>query len=185
MKKQYKHFTGYNKDNPLHSVWCTMHARCYRKTHEKYPIYGGRGITMCDEWLGKDGFHNFCQWSLSYGWHRGLTLDRKDNDKGYSPENCRWVTPEIQNNNKRNVKRIEYKGYSFTLSQLAQFLDVDCEYLRQLINKEKHLSIDEIADRAIKNGKPYTPYKETKKGKRKRSKTPTVLFSRMTKECKQ
>mgnify|MGYP000323778555 CR=1 FL=1 len=70
--------------------------------HINYKNYGGKGIMVCEEWCRKGGFPNFKKWAIKNGWVKGLTLDRIDNNKGYSPDNCRWVTRLQQRYNKTN-----------------------------------------------------------------------------------
>ena len=69
-----------------------MKQRCYNPNSQPYPLYGGRGITICDEWLGDNGLQNFFEWSLSHGYNETLTIDRINSEAGYSPENCQWIT---------------------------------------------------------------------------------------------
>jgi len=88
----------------LYCVWSSMKDRCYRPACKSYPNYGGRGITVCPEWL--HDFAAFRDWAMSHGYDESVpcgtcTLDRIDNDKGYSPENCRFVSMKVQNNNRR------------------------------------------------------------------------------------
>lgn len=83
----------------LYAAWCNMKERCYNPKHEYYYLYGERGISVCDEWL--HDFSAFRNWSLENGYADGLTIDRIDNYKGYSPDNCRWTTWSVQNKNKR------------------------------------------------------------------------------------
>lgn len=86
-----------------YKIFQGMKSRCYNKNATGYKNYGGRGISICDEWL--NDFWAFHAWALSSGYDEGLTIDRIDNDKGYCPENCRWATKAEQNRNKRTVKR--------------------------------------------------------------------------------
>ena len=77
-----------------------MKYRCLNKNGRRYKDYGGRGITICDEW--KNDFKAFYDWAMANGYKDDLSIDRIDNDKGYYPENCRWATAFEQNHNKRN-----------------------------------------------------------------------------------
>ena len=91
----------------LHSVWIGILARVgvYEGASEEVKrAYQDRGIDVCDEWLV---FENFRDWALSHCYKEGLQIDRIDNDKGYCPENCRWVTPKENSNNRRNTIRLE------------------------------------------------------------------------------
>jgi hypothetical protein len=94
--------TRAGKRHPLYKIWSSMKERCFTATHQKYADYGGRGITVCERWVGPDGFPNF----LADMGERpsGYTLDRLDNDGPYSPENCRWVTSKRQNRNQRRTR---------------------------------------------------------------------------------
>jgi hypothetical protein len=75
-----------------------MKMRCYAPSHEAYERYGGKGLTVCDEW--KDNFKGFREWAINNGYEQHLTIDRKDNEKGYDLNNCRWVTYAVQERNK-------------------------------------------------------------------------------------
>ena len=102
----------------LYDVWNQMMQRCYRKTHKAYKNYGGRGITICEEWL--NDFKAFYDWAMENGYKKGLTIDRTNNDGNYEPSNCRWVYRDIQNRNKRIIQsnnKSGYKGVSFNKKQ--------------------------------------------------------------------
>jgi hypothetical protein len=86
--------TGYG--SKLYWVWDAMKKRCMREYHPKYPRYGGRGITVCEEWHSYDVF---AEWAVSNGYAEGLSLDRIDNDGNYEPRNCRWATRVQQSRN--------------------------------------------------------------------------------------
>jgi len=104
---------GYCK-HPLYNTYHGMKKRCSNPKDEHYCWYGGRGITVCDRWLGVDGFKNFCQ---DMGDRPdGTSLDRRENDKGYSKENCRWATTHQQNANTRNTKEGKPVGVYFKKS---------------------------------------------------------------------
>ena len=90
---------GDNK-TPLHYLWLDINKRCSNPNFKQFKDYGGRGITVCDEW--RHNFVAFRDWAVENGYSKGLTIDRIDNDKGYSPENCRFVDYYVQQNNKRS-----------------------------------------------------------------------------------
>jgi hypothetical protein len=86
----------------LYGVWCGMKNRCYYPGNVAFKWYGGRGVKVCDEWL--HDFGKFRDWAESTGYREGLCLDRKNNDLGYSPENCRWVTTFWSTANRRGMR---------------------------------------------------------------------------------
>ena len=94
------------KSNKYYQTWCDMINRCNNPKNKAYKDYGGRGITVCDEWLSATSFVTWCEGTYI----EGMTLDRIDNDKGYSPENCRWTTKTIQSINQR-VGKNNKSGY--------------------------------------------------------------------------
>jgi len=86
----------------LRSIKKDIKKRCYNKNSKRYHKYGGRGITICDEWLNDRTA--FFLWSLANGYADNLSIDRIDNNKGYSPDNCRWVDSNIQMQNSTKAK---------------------------------------------------------------------------------
>lgn len=116
----------------LYFVWNDMKSRCSDINALPYKDYGGRGITVCDEWISS--FEEFQQWALSNGYQQGLTLDRIDVNKGYSPENCRWVTMKAQCNNKRNNRFITYNGETHTISEWSEITGINKAVIRYRLN---------------------------------------------------
>ncbi len=99
-----------------------MKARCYNQNQNSYPIYGGKGITVCKEWL--DDFNNFFQWAMQNGYADGLTIERKDGNKGYCPENCEWIPKEKQSSNLCTNIVVEHNGERRTLADWARIYGV-------------------------------------------------------------
>jgi hypothetical protein len=94
--------------HPLYEVHRSMQKRCYIEESPAYKDYGGRGIEICDEWV--DDFVAFYEWAVENGYQSGLSIDRKDNDKGYSPDNCHFTNRETQSRNNRRNKMITAFG---------------------------------------------------------------------------
>ncbi|AUR81785.1 hypothetical protein NVP1214O_39 [Vibrio phage 1.214.O._10N.222.54.F11] len=101
-----------NKNSRLHVTWNNMKSRCLNKKNARYEQYGGRGITICDEWLD---FSGFMDWALSNGYKENLTIDRVDVDGNYEPENCRFTDVNTQNSNRTlsSKNKTGYIGVSF------------------------------------------------------------------------
>lgn len=110
-------------DTRLYFIWRNMLTRCYNSNFRDYKHYGGRGITVCDEW--KEDFQTFYEWSVANGYdasaERGnFTIDRIDVNGNYEPTNCRWVDIKAQQSNRRNTLMIEYKGVTKPATEWAK-----------------------------------------------------------------
>lgn len=113
--------TGFASEHPReYNTWHLMIQRCKNKNATAYDRYGGRGIKICDRWLGMYGFRNFYEDMGSRP--EGYTLDRIDNDGDYCPENCRWATSKTQNRNRSNNALITYNGETKTLKEWSEIL---------------------------------------------------------------
>ena len=115
----YKHGLGKNK---ILSVFQGMLNRCYNKNEKAYKNYGRRGITICKEWL--EDRTKFYYWALNNGYKEGLTIERINNEKGYSPDNCMWATYKQQARNTRRNHLINYKGIEQCLTAWCEQLDL-------------------------------------------------------------
>lgn len=101
----------------LYYIWKTMRERCNTKTCKKYPIYGGRGILICEEW---DDYASFRSWAHSHGYKGNLTIDRIDVNGNYEPSNCRWVTVAEQANNRRNTIFVVDDGVKISFADFCR-----------------------------------------------------------------
>lgn len=105
----------------LYHIWNGLSGRCLNPNNKDYSNYGGRGITVCDEWRMPE---NFFEWALLNGYSANMTLDRIDTNKGYSPENCRWITGAEQQRNKRNNRMIEYHGETHCIAEWSEITGI-------------------------------------------------------------
>lgn len=115
----------------LWHIWSGMRRRCEETCNKDYPRYGGRGISVCEEW---HDYSIFKEWALSHGYNDKLTLDRIDSNGNYEPANCRWATAKEQNNNRRSNHILEYNGERHTISQWSELSGVPSKTLLYRIN---------------------------------------------------
>lgn len=114
--------------------YTSIKTRCYNEKCLPYKNYGGRGIKMCDRWLGPDGFVNFFA-DMGQRPGEGYSLDRIDNDGDYSPDNCRWTDAKTQNNNRRSNRLITYNGETLSESQWADKMGINRGTLHQRLKR--------------------------------------------------
>lgn len=117
----------------LYMVWRSMKDRCFREKSKQFKNYGGRGITVCDEW--RNEYQSFEKWAIASGYREGLTIERIDNDKCYSPENCKWIPRSEQNKNRRTNHYLTYDGITKTLQEWADQIHINRCTLRAYCKK--------------------------------------------------
>jgi len=134
----------------LYGIWESIKQRCYNPNVKQYKDYGGRGISMCDEW--HKSFFAFREWAFVSGYKQGLQIDRIDNDKGYSPGNCRFVSRKEQMRNRRNslyfcdkllIEIAEESGipYKTLHGRLKRKSDISYSQLVKLPNRKKYQAL--------------------------------------------
>lgn len=126
-KDNYNYKGGYAEDR-LYGIWGGMKTRVYNKNRKYYERYGGRGIKLCEEW---HVFTVFQKWALGNGYEEHLTIDRIDYDKDYEPNNCRWITLEMQNRNRSSNFFITHDGKRMCVLDWCESLGVNYEKNRK------------------------------------------------------
>ena len=135
----------------IYDVLCHMKDRCYNEKNQSYERYGGRGITICPEWMNDPA--SFCQWAYENGYREDAeygedTIERIDNNKGYSPENCRIAPIKEQSNNRRNNLFIEHNGERKTLAQWRDFFGMTQSKAYYYLVEKKY-TIQDLIDKGI------------------------------------
>ena len=138
----YKHGCTNTK---LFRLWEHMRERCYYPKHPYFKNYGGRGISVCDEWTE---FIPFQRWAIANGYEDGMTIDRIDNNGNYTPSNCRWATMREQQNNKRSNRVVEYMGRKYTVTQLATIIGMNKTTLKERLNAG--WSVEDAVNRPVR-----------------------------------
>lgn len=131
------------RNTRLYSIWHSLKQRVLNPNHTAFEHYGGRGISICEEWMQ---FEPFFQWSMENGYREDLTIERIDNDGDYSPGNCKWATSKEQANNRSNNTLITYDGKTMTISEWADYLEIPYDRLLKRITSGMPL------DRALSKG---------------------------------
>jgi len=119
----------------LHGIWSGMIDRCRRVGNSKYKYYGGRGISVCEQW--QISFISFTNWAFANGYNDTLTIERKEVNGNYEPDNCKWIPAGEQALNTRNTHYIEFNGQKLTVSQWAKQLNINYNTLLNRINTYK------------------------------------------------
>lgn len=114
----------------LDIIHFNMIQRCTNPNSTYFPRYGGRGITVCHEWRTRN---NFKKWALSHGYRNDLTIDRIDNDKGYSPDNCQWVTPSQNCCNRSTTHFVTAFGKRQSLMEWSRELNISYNTLKKRV----------------------------------------------------
>lgn len=131
MRKQPARVGGVQRDE--YTIWIELRRRCIDPNRHEYPMYGARGITVCDAWLNSfDAFYN----DMGPRPSKKHSIDRIDISLGYSPDNCRWATPKEQARNRRNTVRVTYRSWKdIPLVELAEKLSIPADRLRYYYRK--------------------------------------------------
>lgn len=130
------------KRERLYRIWAGMKSRCYIESATGYKHYGGRGITVCDEW--KDNYENFRKWALENGYSDGLTIERIDVNGNYEPSNCKWIAPEAQTRNTRHNVFITINGETKILTDWARIYNIPYKVVSTRLRKG--ISTDHLFD---------------------------------------
>lgn len=123
----------------LYKEWQGMKKRCLNKKDKRFSSYGGRGISICKQWLE---FENFCEWAMNNGYQENLSIDRINNNGNYEPNNCKWSTNKEQCNNRRTNILICYKGKTKTLMQWCEELNLN--YKRVHNRYRRGIPLDDV-----------------------------------------
>lgn len=127
-----KHGECVGRHSRLYRIYRNMLSRCSNPKSAEYKNYGGRGVSVCDEWVNNP--ESFFAWAKSSGYSDDLTLDRIDVSKDYSPDNCRFVDMTAQANNTTRNHRITYNGETLTMSEWARKSGIPYSTLRSRVN---------------------------------------------------
>lgn len=129
----------------LYFEWQGMKGRCYNPHDPRYDRWGGRGITVCDEW--RDSFEAFYEWSMSHGYAEDLMIDRIDNDMGYAPDNCRWATQIEQSRNRSSNINIRIGNSTRTLTEWCEIFQVNYKNVLSRYHRNGFIGIDDLFNR--------------------------------------
>lgn len=146
---KYKNFSVKWEDKNLQHIFLGMKMRCYSPKNKSYRWYGGKGIKVCDEWM--DNPKLFEIWSISNGYKKGLTIDRIDENKDYSPDNCRWITNEENSKYKSTTKIIEVDGIKRTGREWAKFTNLGINTINKMLREYPEKQVQEFIKRRLQD----------------------------------
>ena len=140
----------------IYIIWEHMIARCNNPNDSRYKNYGGRGISVCDEWRD---FLLFNKWAMSNGYNDNLTIDRIDVNGNYEPSNCRWTDKKVQANNKRNNHLVTYENKTLTISQWEEETGIDARLILYRLSKgwSTKRTLTSPPDTSFNNSGKYHP----------------------------
>jgi hypothetical protein len=130
------HTTHGESRSKEYASWKAMQFRCYNPENSQFKNYGGRGLTVCDRWLGEQGLENFLA-DMGKAPTESHSLERKNNEEGYNPENCKWSTKKEQARNRRSNRRIEYLGENLTLAEWVEKTGINQSTMYNRLFREK------------------------------------------------
>ena len=143
-------------NTPTHKCWMRMRARCFCKSNQDYPNYGGRGITICERWR-----NSFLAFLEDMGEKpAGKSIDRIDNDGDYEPGNCRWSDSFTQSRNRRNITLREYNGATYCIAEAAKTFGVHPKTIRRRLRYG--WSFPDVIEKTALTTRNYTAFGETK-----------------------
>lgn len=117
----------------LYEIWIGIKKRCKNQNHRSYKWYGAKGVKICKEW--DERFMNFYNWANSNGYLETLTIDRKDCDGNYEPNNCRWVAKSFQNNNKSDNRFEIFNNEKLTIAQISKITHIPYQTIIGRLNR--------------------------------------------------
>lgn len=132
-------------ENRIYTIWQGIKSRCYNKGNSRYNRYGSRGISVCDEW--NNDFMKFYNWAKENGYSDKLTIDRIDNDKNYTPENCRWVDIKTQCNNRNTNIKITIGNATKTLKEWCNIFELNYSKILARYTRNGFIGINELFNR--------------------------------------
>ena len=131
----------------IYRIWLLMKNRCFNSKYHLFKNYGGRGISICNEW--KNDFKSFYDWSMNNGYDEHLTIDRIDVNGNYEPSNCRWATKLQQQRNTTRLRKITYKNETHCISEWAELLGLKYNTLYYRFRRNNYS--EDVLKRIIEN----------------------------------